>query len=220
MRTSVYTIRITFVITIVALIIALLFTGGEGLAYDILIGIFGGSILTFILTLVNYKIERQKTLESFYLTVRGYIKELSKYEPFNHNIKYKAKFFLEYYNLVLPDLEKTFNDICFLLDYKKDKKYIEERIYLPTIRLNRKISNNYWNYKRYVDGKKEQEATVREAIEDIEKTLYAIYSGKIGVACEPKFIRNILSEIENPSRFYKIMNSDISKVHESENNNE
>lgn len=202
------TFWVTLVISILSLILSFIFNAyiENSIYYDIVMGIFSGSILTCGLAIVNYNIEKKKVLESFYVVINTYIKELAKYEPFGDDYNKKCQFFINYYNLPLMDLRVAFNDISFLLDIRQNKKYIKEKIYLPLLNVNIKVSESYWNFKFY-DGKvlgSQPKESTEDNIRELEKMLYTVQKSGINTIYKPNLLAGIQEELTT-GKFYKLL---------------
>lgn len=214
MRTSVITFWVTLVISILSLILSSIFNVyiEDSIYYDIVMGIFSGSILTCGLSIVNYNIEKKKVLENFYVVTNMYIKELAKYDPFGDDYNKKCQFFINYYNLPLMDLRVAFNDIKFLLDVHHSKQYIKEKIYLPLLNVNIKVSKSYWNFKYYdekVLGLQPKESTEKD-IQELEKMLYTVQKSGIHTIYKPNLLARIQEELTT-GKFYKLLGKETQK---------
>lgn len=215
MQTSVMTFWVTLVISILSLILSFIFNVyiESSIYYDIVMGIFSSSILTCGLSIVNYNIEKKKVLESFYVVINTYIKELAKYEPFGDDYNKKCQFFINYYNLPLMDLRVAFNDIKFLLDIHHSKQYIKEKIYLPLWNVNIKVSESYWNFKYYdekVLGSQLKESTEKD-IQELEKMLYTVQKSEIHTIYKPNLLAGIHEEL-TAGKFYKLLGKKDAKI--------
>lgn len=215
MKISVMTFWITLVISVLSLILSSIFNVyiEDSIYYDIVMGIFSGSILTCGLSIVNYNIEKKKVLENFYVVTNMYIKELAKYDPCGDDYNKKCQFFINYYNLPLTDLRVAFNDISFLLDIRQNKKYIKEKIYLPLLNVNIKVSESYWNFKFYdekVLGSQPKEST-EEDIQELEKMLYTVQKSGIHTIYKPNLLAKIQEEL-TAGKFYKLLGKQDTKI--------
>jgi len=102
MRAAKWLTIITIVLTIIFLVLSVLFYFYKiNLAYDISLAIFGGSILGFIMSLIEYYAAKRQSMETFYKEALRAISRLGK-----------AKFFLinEPTNLVLNCISEEFSN--------------------------------------------------------------------------------------------------------------
>ena len=66
MRTNKIAIIVLTPITIVSFLLAIIYRNRYSFTSNILLGIFGSSLLTLIMSVINYFNERRKTCERFY----------------------------------------------------------------------------------------------------------------------------------------------------------
>lgn len=110
------------------------------------------------------------------------------------------------------DLRVAFNDISFLLDIHQSKKYIKEKIYLPLLNVNIKVSESYWNFKFY-DGKvlgSQPKESTEEDIQELEKILYTVQKSGIHTIYKPNLLAKIQEEL-TAGKFYKLLVKETQK---------
>ena len=79
MKAKKWLTMITLVITAVSLFIAVIIGKNSNcITYDIAMAIFGGAILGFIMSLIEYYVERQRAMEEFWLQATKILNELKK----------------------------------------------------------------------------------------------------------------------------------------------
>jgi len=74
-------IYISFPLSIVAIVTAFILNEyGFTIGSNAMLGVFGSGVLTFLTTLIGYRVERRKGLESFLAKAQQLISIISKYE--------------------------------------------------------------------------------------------------------------------------------------------
>lgn len=203
----------TGIISLITVCLAFLLKDNAQLAiyYDIVIGIFGGAIVTLITSIIGYKVARLEVLETFYLYARRYIKEFNNFDS-SAKLEKKIDCFLNYMDKDLPDIGVAYRDICFLFDFnKKNKLYIYHNIYLPIITLDKKIKYRYWHFKWHKDGSGKNDEVMNKFVEEIEELIFEKKLLNIeGIELNPnyysttnKFTRAVREELGN--RYYILM---------------
>ena len=70
----------------------------NGIYYDLSLAVFGSSLLSLIIGIIGYRIERNRALERFCLNVKKRIRFWSVYDN-NDNLEKKCKYFMDYYSV-------------------------------------------------------------------------------------------------------------------------
>lgn len=211
-------IIVTGIISLITICLTFILHGIEELSvyYNIVIGIFGGAVVTFITSIIGYKVAKLETLETFYLYARRYVKEFNRLDK-GASIKHKIDYFINYMNKDLPDLGIAYRDICFLFDFcNKNKLYIYNNIYLPIITLDKKINYHYWHFVSHKDGSEENIEVMSKFVEEIEDLIIEKKVREIKIVnsegeeqnttctqTNNKFTESIRKELSG--RYYKIM---------------
>ena len=120
---------ITATLTIASLGGALFFnfcTDTDPFWCNLLLGVFGSGLLTFITSVIGYQVERRKTFEGFSYCTKQLLKALNKYQA-SWTLDEKIDFFLALHDVSWFDWDRYFGDFCFLFDWNhKNRTYIYE----------------------------------------------------------------------------------------------
>ena len=138
---------------------------------NILIGVFGSSLLALITATVGYRVERMRTLEDFYCQTKKLLHRLNKYQP-NMSLDEKINFYLDYLDLDKFVWETSWGDISFFYDKNRDNYlYIRRTIYMPLIEVNNAIANHVWHFRLHKDGTVRNESVIENFIQEIEQLI-------------------------------------------------
>ncbi|WP_286154554.1 hypothetical protein [Thomasclavelia cocleata] len=170
---------ITLILLLVSLLgcLWLLFLGNLENTYvnfwcNVLLAIFGSSLLTFITTLIGYIDEKRKTLELLFIETQNILKIIKMYDV-EKNVDDKINFLLRIYEYNFYTWENCISNLGFWTDFnlKNQKKLSEiiKKLYLPINNLRQKISNKSQNFYWYIDGSGRNEEVTKSYIEEIEK---------------------------------------------------
>lgn len=134
MRANNYAIKIIFPLTIFSLLLAVL--GKVGLSWDeflinILLGVFGSSLVTLAISIINYFVERRKTLEMFLIYGRKIIKNFRKF-PTSIETDEAANIILEMSSFDYTDFDNAFSEISFINGNTLHKRIYDE-LYMPIV---------------------------------------------------------------------------------------
>ena len=136
-KNSIYITGLLTIITFVgSLILHYIISSKEAEFWcNILLGIFGGAVLTLISSIIGYKVERKRILEKFYYYTNKILKQINQYQ-FNMTLEEKIDFLLEYVDSDKIEWDSCLGDVDFLFDFgKKNFKYIFHSIYEPLMEL-------------------------------------------------------------------------------------
>lgn len=135
---------------------------------NILLGIFGGSILTLISSIIGYKVERKRVLEKFCYYTDKILKQVNQYQ-LNMTSEEKIDFLLEYADSDKIEWDSCLRDIDFVFDFRrKNFKYIYNSIYVPLLELQNAVRRHYWNFKWYKDGTGKNHEAIKGFLAEIE----------------------------------------------------
>lgn len=134
MKANNYAIKITFPLTIVSLTLAIL--GKVCLSWDefllnILLGVFGSSLVTLAVSVTNYCVERRKSLETFLICGRKIIKNFRKF-PTDFETNEAANIILEINSFDYTDFDNAFAEISFINRNALHKRIYNE-LYVPIV---------------------------------------------------------------------------------------
>lgn len=166
-----------FLITTVITIISFIFTlvihyDSDGKESDfwsnVCLSIFGSSLLTAISSLIGYRREKVKTLESFNYSTRAIISFLNKYD-INWDDERKIDFFLDYDNIDKSLWDSQLGEIYFFVDRERENfLYVYNQIYKPILDLNHKISEHEFHFRWHKDGSGHNKVVMHKFIAEIE----------------------------------------------------
>jgi len=148
-KNSIYITGVLTIITFVgSLVLYYIISSKEAEFWcNILLGIFGGSVLTLISSIIGYKVERKRILEKFYYYTNKILKQINQYQL----------------NMTLEE------KIDFLFDFrKKNFKYIFHSIYEPLLELQNAVQKHYWHFKWYKDGTGKNDRVMEDFLAEIE----------------------------------------------------
>lgn len=135
------------------------------------LSIFGSSFLTILTSVLMYRHERRKTLESFLYHTRQLINMLNRYQ-LHMTVEQKVRFFLEYHDFDKIAWDSDFGNIDFFFEYRhKNRKYIFTKIYKPIVDFGESLNNCAWNLRWYEDGTGRNEQAILYYIKNLEKQL-------------------------------------------------
>lgn len=132
----------TLLLWVVSLILYIIFYNCD-FWKNILIGLFGGGVLSFITSAIAYRQQRKNTLEKFYNRTNEILHFWSRY-AFLEGTEEKLDYFLEYCNFSRFEWDEAFGDMDFFFDrFRKIKyrKYIYDNIYCPIFSVSETISS-------------------------------------------------------------------------------
>ncbi len=171
--------------------------------YDLALAIFGSSLLTMIVGIIGYRVERKKALEHFYLAVRKKVLYWSTYDQ-QDSIEKKCEYFTNYYLKDFEDLGTAYANIYFLFNqYSAKKKYITDEIFNKCLNFSRLIEEHYWHFKWYLDGTGKNKQVIQGFIDEIENEMLEVEHEGIGKFIKPKITENLMNKLEN--QYYIIM---------------
>jgi hypothetical protein len=149
-------------------ILHFVFTKIDDLWFNILLGVFGSGLLTFITSIIGYRVERKRTLEAFANYTKKILHELNKYQK-SFSRDEKLDFFLACNDTDRIDWAREFGNICFIFDYKKkNSQYIYSQIYQLIMQIEQEIINHVWHFRWHKDGSGRNEAAMERFIQDVE----------------------------------------------------
>ena len=162
---------ITATLTIASLGGALFFnfcTDTDPFWCNLLLGVFGSGLLTFITSVIGYQVERRKTFEGFSYCTKQLLKALNKYQA-SWTLDEKIDFFLALHDVSWFDWDRYFGDFCFLFDWNhKNRTYIYEKIYHPLQEVDQKINFHVWHFRWHKDGSGRNEKVMGIFVQEIE----------------------------------------------------
>ena len=149
MRTNKPAIIWSTIISVVALICSLVLQYfGLEYAANLLAGIFASGVLTIMISIINYRTERRKTLEQFYSYAKKAANNYNRFEN-DGDLERSIDSVLAMNDFDYIELDNAYGDMSFLFHDKKTRKYIFEKIYEPTLVLRKLISEKCFHFREY-----------------------------------------------------------------------
>ena len=141
---------------------------------NLLLGVFGSGLLTFISSIIGYRVERKKTFEGFWTHTIRLIGELEKYQH-SWTVDKKVDFLLAYHEISKIDWQNWFGEFSFLFDFRgKTRKFIYSEIYEPLQEFHDAVSFRVWNFRWHKDGSAYNETVMSMYVQEIESKLLDI----------------------------------------------
>jgi len=215
MRVYKNAIWITFVMTVLALIGALIFNyciSAGDFWCNVLLGVFGSSLLTLITSVIGYRVERRKTFEGFSYETKAIMHDLNKYQK-NWSLAEKIDFFLNYHDISKISWDRYLGDFAFLFDFNKQtSQYIYSEVYQPVLKINQLINYHAWHFRWQKDGSGKNDKVLGSFVQEIEDLI--IENTEIEMPTDAgntvqmsstknKIVSTILYELNN--KYYKLM---------------
>lgn len=197
MKANHYAIKIILTLTIISLCLAIL--GKVGLAWNdfiinILLGIFGSSLVTLILSVINYFVERRKTLETFLICGRKVIKNFRKFPP-HPEADEAVKAILEMSGFDYTDFDNTYSEISFI-NGKALHKRIYNELYAPVVEMRSVISKAASDIERCDNSKIWEKAVESVDVLFNQRTTVETEDGVSITQCERILISSLESNFE------------------------
>ncbi len=186
------------------------------LLYDLLVGIFSGSVLALFISIINYRIERRRTLENFCSNIIKFI------NLFEYYVEYKGKgdidrairWVLEVNRFDYSELGNCFADIDFIFNNRANKKYIYDSIYEPIKVFSRLIKRHTIHFVDYNNSTYKNHDVIDMFLKEIDDYImdYSEFRIDETIIISSNSLTSKLSKELN-GRYYKIMypNLDNSK---------
>lgn len=175
---------------------------------NVLLGIFGGAVLTAITSIMGYFVERRNTLEEFYLEAIKLLKRYNKYQT-DLTLNQKINFFLELSNYDTAYWGTTFARID-LFD-KRSKKYIYEKIYRPLMDVHKKACSHTWHFEMQVNGTAVNDAVMERFVNELETIIIREEEDVVGSDNNEHIVKSGYNHIvkkfeaELNGKYYEIM---------------
>lgn len=191
------------------------FTKADPFWCNTCLGVFGSSLLTFLISIIGYRFERRKTFEAFSIETKEILHNLNKYQV-SWNLEEKVDYFLNYHDIRKVDWDMHYGEFAFLFDFRqKNKAYIYQKIYLPILQVNQAINMHIWHFRWYKDGTGRNDIVISKFIEEIESLIMEVVSEELPVSetdAEQKMImrstkNKIVCDVSNElnGKYYSLM---------------
>lgn len=171
MKTNKRVIQCSFVLTIGTLIVSIIFqiTDFEYIA-NIFAGIFASTLLTLLLAIINYNVERTKVLEKFYTYALKAVNNFNSFEN-EGDIEATIDIVIEMNKFDYTEFDISFGEICFLFNNKRNRQYIYKNIYFPIVELRKLIIEKTFHFKEYRKATNGNRAVMKIFIDEIDNVI-------------------------------------------------
>lgn len=212
MRNSKIATITTSILSIISLIVSiLLYSDGKEFASNVFVGIFASSLLTIILSTINYFTERRKVLETFYVSARKAVGNFNRFDN-DGDLERSIDILLLMNQFDYTSLDAAYGDICFFFKNKSTHNYIYQKIYKPIIDLSEKINETCWHFEQYRKVENGNKTVMRHFIDELDSMIMTHNIKKVtredGSQFKPMYTKNkIVEELEKEliGRYYDIM---------------
>lgn len=168
MRTNKIAIIVLTPITIVSFLLAIIYRNRYSFTSNILLGIFGSSLLTLIMSVINYFNERRKTCERFYQYAKKAICNYSKYH-FEYDFDKKINTILLINEFDYSELDDAYGDFAFLFNNKKLHKRIGTEIYKLILDAREIIAVKSFHFNEYKLAKNGNKQVINIFINELDE---------------------------------------------------
>jgi hypothetical protein len=212
MRTNKAAVIWSCVISVVALICSLILHF-QDLEYwsNLSAGIFASGVLTIMISIINYVMERRRTLEQFYSYAKKAAYMYNRFEG-EGDLERSIDSILAINDFDYIELDDAYGDMCFLFRDKKTRSYIYKNIYEPTLVLRQLIAEKCFHFKEYRKVVNGNSRVMRIFVNEVAEAMMEHEEMKsvneYGVSVVIKSSRNkvveqLLEELDGP--YYEIM---------------
>ena len=216
MRTNKIAIKYSSVISVTALVLSIvLYSKGYDYASNLLVGVFASGVLTLLISLINYSTERRRTLEKFYSYALKAASNFNRFENDN-SLERTIDIVLQMNQFDYIELDNSFGDIDFFFNNKKNREFIYENIYEPTVNLRRIINEKCFHFNEYRKAVNGNSLVMQRFVKEIDSFIMSRSEDEltledgtttIVVTCYNKIVKGILDNVNG--RFYKMIYPNI-----------
>lgn len=212
MRTNKPAIIWSTIVTIAALICSL-YLHYFSFEYwsNLFAGIFASGVLTIMISIINYRTERRKTLEQFYSYAKKAANNYNRFEN-DGDLERSINSILSMNDFDYIELDNAYGDMSFLFHDKKTRKYIFEKIYEPTLVLRRLIRKKCFHFKEYRKALNGNSRVMRIFVNEVAeaimeyKEMTSVNEHGVSMVMKTshnKVVEQLLEELNG--RYYEIM---------------
>lgn len=212
MRTNKPAIIWSTIISVVALICSLVLQYfGLEYAANLLAGIFASGVLTIMISIINYRTERRKTLEQFYSYAKKAANNYNRFEN-DGDLERSIDSVLAMNDFDYIELDNAYGDMSFLFHDKKTRKYIFEKIYEPTLVLRKLISEKCFHFREYRKAFSGNSRVMRTFVDEVavaimsQQEMTSVNEHGVSIVMKTthnKAVEQLLEELDG--HYYKIM---------------
>lgn len=206
-KKSVY---ITAVLTICSLIIAAIlnYRFDESFWCNVMLGIFGSSLLAAITSLIGYFAERKKTMEKFYTESLKLLNRFNKYQT-DFSLDQQIDFFLDLDDYDTSDWDAAFGDMDFFRN--ENRTYVFKKIYNPILDAYRTACSHSWHFRMHKNDTGRNENVMKVFVSEIEPSFierkkfeYGEEPEKVsGQSIKNKLVEDMFSELNG--KYYELL---------------
>lgn len=171
MRENKWIILICSPMTAIALLLSI-YVNKCGIEFwcNVLLGVFGSSLLTTMVAIVNYWSIRRRTLEAFWSYGHKVISNLNRYSA-DDDLDTAIDIFLKMAEFDYQPFDDAFGEMCFLFCNKKLHKEIADRIYSPIMELRKVVKEKSFHFKIYKKAEHGNRVVMQRFVDEIDKLL-------------------------------------------------
>lgn len=188
-------------------------------------GIFASGVLTFIMSIIGYWVERRKTMEKFYTYAIKAVSNLNLFE-YEKDLNRSIDSVLQMNQFDYVELDNAYGDMVFLFRNKKKQKYIYEKIYKPILDAKNTVAEACFHFKEYKKAINGNAQAMRVFLSEIAKVFMSVTQRKcinenglstVMTYTYNKFVHDLRKELNGD--FYRIMYPYYNKKQQEENTN-
>lgn len=188
MKQNKWTIIISLPLTVLAFILAWITNWTNNQFWcNVLLGVFGSGLLTFLVAIVNYRTEKRRTLEMFWTYARKAISNLNQY-PIDGEISEKADTIILMKEFDRQPLDDTYGEMDFLFANHSVRKRIYNEIYVPIRDAKKEVNitaKKILRLRRYAPDNK---GVLQQYIDAIDKILVSEITEEVKIGEETRKI--------------------------------
>lgn len=182
---------------------------------NLLLGIFGSGVVTFITSIIGYRVERRRTFEGFWYTTKQILKNLNIYQC-EWSLEQKIDFFLTFYDIEIGEWNRYYGDFCLMFDItSKNQNYIFQKIFNPIQDIYQNINSHINHFRWHKDGSGYNTEVMEKYIQEIENLIIENTCIKYDVpnitggsenyckVTRNKIVENIEQELDG--KYYRLM---------------
>lgn len=157
----------TIILIIVSLLLAIYlnYYVEEQFFCNICIGVLSSSVLTCIVSIIDYFAERKNILEVIYMEVNSFTKLVNNYQE-DLSLDQKIDLFINISNYNLTTLNIYIGKLDFFNN--NNRKYIYKEIYNRIIFLQKKVLSHEWHFRMHKNGTARNVCVMKKFVNELE----------------------------------------------------
>lgn len=168
MRTNRLAIYSLTPLTLISLLLAIFFRNCSSFTSNVFLGVFGSSLLTLIMAVINYFNERRRTCELFYQYAKKAIHNYGKYH-IDYDFDKKIDTVLLMNEFDYSALDNAYGDFAFLFHNKKLHKKIGNQIYQLTLDAREIIAVKSFHFNEYKQAENGNKPVMNVFINELDE---------------------------------------------------